>query len=61
MIYLRMLTTALSTKQFTEIRQACEQRLGMRLPLTRLERFHVPPMLANLVRELDRALTSKMR
>jgi hypothetical protein len=59
--HLRLLSTALSAKQYAELRGACEQRLGIRLPLTRLERFRVPSAVATLVRGLDRALASKTR
>lgn len=59
--YLRMLSTSLTAPQFASIRGTCEQRLSTRLPLTRLERLRVPPALANLVRELDRVIASKLR
>ena len=59
--YLRMLHTALSTAQFTQLRRACEARLQIRLPLTRLERLRVPDAVASFVRELDRALAGKPR
>jgi glycosyltransferase involved in cell wall biosynthesis len=59
--YLRILHTALSTKQFTDLRRACETRLQARLPLTRLERLRVPDVVASFVRELDRALAGKAR
>jgi glycosyltransferase involved in cell wall biosynthesis len=59
--YLRMLQMALLAPQFAALRRACEARLQIRLPLTRLERLRVPDAVANLVREFDRALAAKRR
>jgi hypothetical protein len=60
-VYLRLLQTAVPEEQFTVIRRACERRLKTRLPLTRLERLRVPRLLADLVRDLDRAVAGRHR
>ncbi len=60
-VYLRLLHTALSTDEFSAIRTRCEHRLGVRLPLTRLERMRVPAAIATLVRQLDQALATRGR
>ena len=58
-VYLRLLNTALAAEQFTDIRSACERRLGRRLPLTRLERLRIPRALADLVRDIDRRIAGR--
>jgi hypothetical protein len=56
-----MLYDALPPDLFASLRAACEQKLGIRLPLTRLERFRVPSPIARLIRDLDRAFAGKRR
>jgi glycosyltransferase involved in cell wall biosynthesis len=60
-VYLRMLRDALPPAQFAELRGSCERRLGIRFPLTRLERFRVPSPIAKLIRDVDRAFATKPR
>jgi hypothetical protein len=60
-VYLWMLHDALPADLFSSLRAACEARLGIRLPLTRLERFRIPPPIARFIRELDRAFAGRPR
>lgn len=57
--YLQMLRASFDRSLFLEIKRRCEERLGVRLPLSRLDRLGVPAPIASLLRTVDRLITRR--
>ena len=58
-VYLQMIRGSFDRERFLDIKRRCEQRLQVRLHLSRLDRLGVPAPLASLLRSVDRLLTSR--
>ena len=57
--YLQMLRASFDRSLFLEIKRRCEERLGVRLHLGRLDRLGVPAPIASLLRSVDRLITRR--
>jgi glycosyltransferase involved in cell wall biosynthesis len=55
-VYLRMIRASFDRARFLDIKRRCEERLQVRLHLSRLDRLGVPAPIATLLRTVDRLI-----